>query len=112
MVLGGEAVELAERLLAGGADGDQKRFLQDAKEFQRKAEAALKEGRDDLAMQMADAAEKTALKAVEQVTYCYDLHATLLHLLGIDHTKLTFRHNGIDRRLTDVHGRVINEILS
>lgn len=41
----------------------------------------------------------------------HDLHATILHLLGIDHTRLTFRHNGIDRRLTDVHGRVIREIL-
>ena len=45
-------------------------------------------------------------------TYCYDLHATILHLLGIDHEKLTFRHNGIDRRLTDVHGHVIEEILA
>ena len=45
-------------------------------------------------------------------TYCYDLHATILHLLGIDHTRLTFRHNGIDRRLTDVHGHVIHEILA
>ena len=44
-------------------------------------------------------------------TYCYDLHATILHLLGIDHERLTFRHNGIDRRLTDVHGHVITEIL-
>ncbi len=44
--------------------------------------------------------------------YCYDLHATILHLLGIDHTRLTFRHNGIDRRLTDVHGDVIREILA
>jgi len=44
-------------------------------------------------------------------TYCYDLHATILHLLGIDHEKLTFRHNGSDRRLTDVHGEVIEEIL-
>ena len=49
-------------------------------------------------------------KAVDPI-YCYDLHATVLHLLGIDHSKLTFRHNGIDRRLTDVHGKVINEIL-
>ncbi|SIO67910.1 Protein of unknown function [Singulisphaera sp. GP187] len=46
-----------------------------------------------------------------QPTYCYDLHATILHLLGIDHERLTFRHNGSDRRLTDVHGRVITEIL-
>ena len=44
-------------------------------------------------------------------TYCYDLHATILHLLGINHEKLTFRHNGSDRRLTDVHGEVIEEIL-
>jgi hypothetical protein len=45
-------------------------------------------------------------------TYCYDVHATMLHLLGIDHTRLTFRHNGIDRRLTDVHGTVIRELLA
>lgn len=45
-------------------------------------------------------------------TYCYDIHATMLHLLGIDHERLTFRHNGIDRRLTDVHGRVIGELLA
>jgi hypothetical protein len=51
-------------------------------------------------------------QAVEGKTYCYDLHATILHLLGIDHTKLTFRHAGNDRRLTDVHGGVVNEILA
>jgi hypothetical protein len=45
-------------------------------------------------------------------TQVYDVHATLLHLLGIDHTKLTARHNGIDRRLTDVHGHVIGGILA
>lgn len=45
-------------------------------------------------------------------TYCYDLHATILHLMGIDHTRLTFRQNGIDRRLTDVHGEVIRDILA
>jgi hypothetical protein len=45
-------------------------------------------------------------------TYCYDIHATVLHLLGIDHEQLTFRHNGIDRRLTDVHGEVIHEIIA
>jgi hypothetical protein len=44
--------------------------------------------------------------------YCYDLHATILHLLGIDHTRLTYRHNGTDRRLTDVHGHVVHEILN
>ena len=45
-------------------------------------------------------------------TQDYDVHATILHLLGIDHTRLTFRHNGIDRRLTDVHGEVIREIVA
>lgn len=44
-------------------------------------------------------------------TEVYDIHATILHLLGIDHTQLTVRHNGIDRRLTDVHGHVIEEII-
>ena len=51
-------------------------------------------------------------KAAEGATTCYDFHATILHLLGIDHTRLKFRHNGIDRRLTDVHGHVISEILA
>ena len=51
-------------------------------------------------------------QAVENKTWCYDLHATVLHLLGIDHTRLSVRQNGIDRRLTDVHGHVVREILS
>lgn len=45
-------------------------------------------------------------------TQVYDVHATILHLLGIDHVRLTVRHNGIDRRLTDVHGHVIEEIIA
>ncbi len=45
-------------------------------------------------------------------TQVYDIHATLLHLLGIDHTRLTIRHNGIDRRLTDVHGHLLHQLLS
>lgn len=48
----------------------------------------------------------------ERPTEVYDIHATILHLLGIDHKRLTIRHNGIDRRLTDVHGHVIPEILA
>ncbi len=51
-------------------------------------------------------------KAARDKTTTYDLHATLLHLLGLDHERLTFRHNGADRRLTDVHGDVIQAILS
>lgn len=50
-------------------------------------------------------------KAADSPTYCYDVHATILDLLGINHQRLTFRHNGIDRRLTDVHGEVISELL-
>lgn len=57
------------------------------------------------------ATDELGFKAVEHPTYCYDLHATALHLLGIDHTKLTFYHNGIERRLTDVHGHVIRDII-
>ncbi len=45
-------------------------------------------------------------------TEVYDIHATILHLLGIDHMKLTVRNNGIDRRLTDVHGHVIEPLLA
>ena len=42
----------------------------------------------------------------------YDLHATILHLLGLDHEKLTYRFNGRDMRLTDVHGHLIKEIVA
>ena len=45
-------------------------------------------------------------------TQVYDIHATILHQLGIDHTKLTVRHDGVDRRLTDVHGHVLTDILA
>jgi hypothetical protein len=48
----------------------------------------------------------------DRPTQVYDIHATILHLLGIDHQQLTVRHDGIDRRLTDVHGHVIHEILA
>ncbi len=58
------------------------------------------------------ASDELGHKAAEGVTMCYDLHATILHLLGIDHTKLTFRASGVDRRLTDVHGHVVHEILA
>ena len=51
-------------------------------------------------------------KAADNPATTYDFHATVLHLLGIDHAKLTFRHNGADRRLTDVHGEVIADILA
>ena len=51
-------------------------------------------------------------RAVENATAVYDFHATILHLLGLDHERLTFYHNGIQRRLTDVHGHVIKPVLA
>ena len=50
-------------------------------------------------------------RAVEHPIHVHDLHATILHLLGIDHERLTYRYSGRDFRLTDVHGRVVREIL-
>ena len=51
-------------------------------------------------------------RAVGPAVSIYDLHATVLHLLGLDHERLSYYHNGIERRLTDVHGRVVREILA
>ena len=51
-------------------------------------------------------------KATESPTTWHDFHATVMHLLGMDHEKLTYYHNGIERRLTNVHGNVIGEILA
>ncbi len=58
------------------------------------------------------ASDELGYQGVEGRTYCYDFHATVLHLLGIDHKRLTYRQNGLDRRLTDVHGEVIRDILA
>ena len=49
--------------------------------------------------------------AIENKVHVHDLHATILHLLGLDHTKLTYPFSGRNMRLTDVHGRVVQEIL-
>ncbi len=51
-------------------------------------------------------------KAEQNISSVYDLHATILHLLGLNHERLTFYHNGFERRLTDVHGNVIHDVLS
>ena len=53
-----------------------------------------------------------AWRAAEGKAYCYDIHATILHLMGIDHEKLSVLHDGTNRRLTDVHGHVIREVLA
>jgi uncharacterized protein (DUF1501 family) len=50
--------------------------------------------------------------AAENKVHVHDLHATILHLLGFDHEKLTFRHAGRDFRLTDVHGHVVKDIIA
>jgi hypothetical protein len=58
------------------------------------------------------ATDEFGYQAAENVVDVHDFHATVLHLLGLDHEKLTFYHNGANRRLTDVHGRVIRDILA
>ena len=57
------------------------------------------------------ATDEFGYQAIENVTTIYDLHATILHLLGLDHERLSYYHNGIERRLTDVHGKVIRDVL-
>jgi uncharacterized protein (DUF1501 family) len=58
------------------------------------------------------ATDDFGFKAIEKPTSVHDLHATVLHLLGFDHEKLTYRYAGRDFRLTDVHGQVVREILA
>jgi hypothetical protein len=58
------------------------------------------------------ATDEFGFKAVEKPVHVHDLQATMLHLLGLDHTRLTFRHSGRDFRLTDVHGKVITDWLA
>jgi len=58
------------------------------------------------------ATDEFGYNAVENIVEIHDLHATILHLLGIDHLRMTFRFQGRDFRLTDVHGQVVNEILA
>ncbi len=57
------------------------------------------------------ATDEFGFKAVEKPVHVHDLHATALHLLGFDHTRLTYRHAGRDFRLTDVHGNVVKDII-
>jgi len=49
---------------------------------------------------------------VENKVHLHDLHATLLHLLGLDHERLTFRYGGRDFRLTDIHGNIIHDLVA
>jgi uncharacterized protein (DUF1501 family) len=61
--------------------------------------------------QAVGATDEFGFKAVENTVHVHDLHATMLHLLGFDHEKFTYRYAGRDFRLTDVHGRVVKEVL-
>jgi arylsulfatase A-like enzyme len=56
--------------------------------------------------------DEIGYNVVENPVHVHDLQATILHLLGLDHTKLTFRFQGRDYRLTDVHGEVVTDILA
>lgn len=56
--------------------------------------------------------DEFGMNALENPVHVHDLHATILHLLGIDHTRLTYRYAGRDFRLTDVHGRVVSDIIA
>ena len=58
------------------------------------------------------ATDEFGYKAVENVTTIYDLHATMLHLIGLNHERLSFYNNGVERRLTDVHGHVVKDVLA
>jgi hypothetical protein len=58
------------------------------------------------------ASDDCGIRVAENPVHVHDFHATILHLLGLDHTRLTFRHSGRDYRLTDVHGRVVRETLA
>ena len=58
------------------------------------------------------ATDELGMHAVEDIVTMHDLHATTLHLLGLDHERLTYRYGGRDFRLTDVHGRVVKEVLA
>ena len=58
------------------------------------------------------ATDDFGFKAVDKPVHIHDLHATMLHLMGLDHTKLTYRYSGRDFRLTDVAGEVVREILA
>ena len=58
------------------------------------------------------ATDEFGYRAVEEISNIYELWATVLHLLGVDHDKLTYRYSGRDLRLTDVHGKVWKDIIA
>jgi hypothetical protein len=61
---------------------------------------------------MYGSTDELGMHAVENRVHVHDLHATILHLLGLDHERLTYHYSGRNFRLTDVHGRVVQDILA
>ena len=68
--------------------------------------------RESTGDRLIGATDEFGYKATENVVTYHDIHATLLHLLGLDHSRLTYFFNGRHMRLTDVHGRAIPEIIA
>jgi uncharacterized protein (DUF1501 family) len=62
--------------------------------------------------QVIGSTDAVGLRAETEKAHAHDIHATILHLLGFDHERLTYRHNGRDERLTDVAGEVIKKLLA
>ncbi|HBP57147.1 MAG TPA: sulfatase, partial [Verrucomicrobiales bacterium] len=58
------------------------------------------------------ATDELGFNVVEDSVHVHDIQATILHLLGLDHERLTFRHQGRDYRLTDVHGQVVQQLIA
>jgi hypothetical protein len=56
--------------------------------------------------------DEFGLSAVENRVHVHDLHATIMHLMGLDHEQLTYRYSGRDFRLTDVHGNVVKDVIA
>jgi len=56
--------------------------------------------------------DELGYKAADNPVTLYDFHATILHLMGLDHTRLSWYHNGLQRRLTDVHGKVLTPLFA
>lgn len=58
------------------------------------------------------ATDEFGFQAMEKKVHVHDLHATMLHLMGLDHTKLTYRYAGRDFRLTDIHGNIVQDVIA
>jgi hypothetical protein len=83
-----------------------------AKPARRRGSPAASWTTADSTVYSCGASDEFGHKAVETVCSIHDFHATIPHLLGLDHERLSFYHSGIERRLTDVHGHVLRDLLA